>query len=73
MQTRYQEQREEQAGVPIHATSTENEGGYYLHDLDCYYGSSCSSFASSYQQGFEQNEADLYDDGENDCMFDLEL
>mmetsp|Transcript_26341 Transcript_26341/g.57717 ORF Transcript_26341/g.57717 Transcript_26341/m.57717 type:complete len:216 (+) Transcript_26341:167-814(+) len=76
MQTRYQEQREEQGGVPIQATSAKNEGGYYLDDLDCFYGSSCSSSASSsssYQQEFEQNEHDLYDDGENDCMFDLEL
>mmetsp|Transcript_1118 Transcript_1118/g.2857 ORF Transcript_1118/g.2857 Transcript_1118/m.2857 type:complete len:219 (-) Transcript_1118:201-857(-) len=80
MQTRYQEQKGEQNGVPIHTTdyltSATNGEDYYLDDLD-YYMSSCSSSSStsssSYQQDFEQSEDDDTHCGENECIFDLEL
>lgn len=80
MQTRYQGQRDEQAGVPIHTTdymtSTANGDDYCLYDLD-YHMSSCSSSSSTssltYQQDFEQNEDDDFHCGENECIFDLEL
>jgi len=83
MQTRHQQEHDiHEDGAPILCDEklTENGGarGYYLEDLDCLTSSSSSySSCSTYQQDFEQDRNDdkgddMYD-GENECIFDLEL
>lgn len=89
IQTRHHhDQQEQQDGILIEDDSSNQVGGgvYYLgEDLDCFTSSSSSSSSSGssilYQHEFDEDEDehkhnhndDLYNEGDCECMFDLEL